>query len=189
MSATDRARARVELRALRDAIAGAGRAAADAAIAASVEALVARIAPACIGCYVPIGAEPDLLASMARWNAAGIDTALPRVAAPAAALAFDRWVPGDELVAGPFGTSHAARVDPVLPGLLVIPCLGFERGGHRLGYGGGYYDRTLAAHAPHTVGVCYDVLEVIGFEAQPHDRPLDWIVTESRVLPGARARG
>lgn len=173
------------MRALRDAIGGAGRSAADAAIAARLEALVARIAPACIACYWPIGGEPDLRASVARWRAAGIDTALPRVAGEGAALVFDRWSPGDALVAGPYGTSHAARPDPVRPGLLVIPCLGFAPGGHRLGYGGGYYDRTLAACAPRTVGVAYDLLEVTGFEAQPHDRPLEFIVTESRVLPGS----
>ncbi|MCL4746977.1 MAG: 5-formyltetrahydrofolate cyclo-ligase, partial [Burkholderiaceae bacterium] len=70
--------------------------------------------------------------------------------------------------------------------LIVIPCLGFDARGHRLGYGGGYYDRTLAARALATIGVAYDCLEVRGFDAQPHDRVLDWIVTESRVLAGLR---
>ena len=64
----------------------------------------------------------------------------------------------------------------------------FDVRGHRLGYGGGYYDRTLATLSVASIGVAYDVLEVLGFEAQAHDRTLDWIVTESRVLAGAAAR-
>ena len=164
------------------------RSAADASIAAAVEKLVAGIDPPCVACYWPMDAEPDLRPSMARWHAAGIAVALPRVAERDAPLVFERWVPGCALVAGAHGTLHPARADPVEPRILVIPCLGFDARGHRLGYGGGYYDRTLAALAVASIGVAYDALEVLGFEAQAHDRALEWIVTESRVLGGVRAR-
>jgi 5-formyltetrahydrofolate cyclo-ligase len=188
IDATDRAAARRALRVVRAGVGAEGRAAADARIAAAVEKLVAGIGPSCVAGYWPMDAEPDLRPSMARWHAAGIVVALPRVAERHAPLVFERWVPGCELVAGPHGTSHVARADRVEPRILVIPCLGFDPRRHRLGYGGGYYDRTLAAVAAASIGVAYDVLEVLGFEAQAHDRRLDWIVTESRVLAGAAAR-
>lgn len=186
MSAADRPKARRALLKLRAGVDPAQRAAADAAIVDGVERLARRVAPGAIAAYWPIGAEPDLRALMARWHAEGIAVALPRVAARAAPLAFDRWVPGCELDEGDHGTRHPSRRDALRPDLIVIPCLGFDARGHRLGYGGGYYDRTLAARALATIGVAYDCLEVRGFDAQPHDRVLDWIVTESRVLAGLR---
>lgn len=188
VDAADRVAARRALRAVRTAIGADDRTAADARIAAAVEKLVAGTRPTCVAGYWPIDAEPDLRPSMARWHAAGIAVALPRVAERHAPLVFERWAPGCELVAGAHGTLHPARTEPVEPRVLVIPCLGFDVRGHRLGYGGGYYDRTLAALAVASIGVAYDVLEVLGFEAQAHDRTLDWIVTESRVLAGAAAR-
>lgn len=188
VQAADRAAARGALRVARAAIGAEDRAAADARIATAVEKLVAGIGPPCVAGYWPMDAEPDLRPSMARWHAAGIAVALPRVAARDAPLVFDRWVPGCELAAGAHGTLHLARVDPVEPRMLVVPCLGFDPRGHRLGYGGGYYDRTLAARAVASIGVAYDVLEVVGFEVQAHDRALDWLVTESRLLARAAAR-
>ncbi len=188
MSAVDRPSARRALRALRAGLDSARRAAADAAIGEGVDRLVLRAPPAAIAVYWPIGAEPDLRERMALWHAGGIAVALPRVATRDAPLAFDRWVPGCELEQGEHGTMHPSRADALLPELIVIPCLGFDARGHRLGYGGGYYDRTLAARTAATIGVAYDCLEVRGFDAQPHDRVLDWIVTESRVLAGIHPR-
>lgn len=186
VDARDRESARRALRELRAAIPPAARSLADQAIAAAVEAIASQLGARCVGAYWPLAGEPDLRASLERWHAAGVTVALPRVAARDAALAFDRWVPGCALADGAHGTRHPAVADTVSPDLVVVPCVGFDRDNHRLGYGGGYYDRTLAANPVTSVGVAYDLLEVSSFGAQPHDRALDWIVTESRRLPRGR---
>lgn len=127
--------------------------------------------------------EPDLAATMARWRAAGIEVMLPRVVQVDAPLEFARWEPALALQPGLFGTLEPAGEPSGPPAVLVIPCLGFDPRCFRLGYGGGYYDRTLAGlHDVLTVGVAYDCCEITGFAAQCHDLPMDWVVTERRVL-------
>jgi 5-formyltetrahydrofolate cyclo-ligase len=98
------------------------------------------------------------------------------------------------LQAGPFGTRQPAPESPqARPDLLIIPCLGFDAQARRLGHGGGFYDRSLAALAqdgppPVTIGVAWSCQEISGFSAGPHDVGLDWIVTERatfrRSAPG-----
>lgn len=162
------------------------RVAADAAIAARLDVLVRRLAPAAVAGYWPIRDEPELVGALTRWHEAGLVVALPRVVGAGEALRFARWRPGVAMAAGPFGTRHPDPHEPVEPDLLVLPCVGFDLHCHRLGYGGGYYDRTLAAMpAAATVGVAYDECELAAFEAQPHDRPLDWLVTQTRTLSRA----
>ena len=75
-----------------------------------------------------------------------------------------------------------------MPDLLIVPCVGFDSRGYRLGYGGGHYDRTLSRHPVKTVGVAWDACELSDFVPGAHDRPLDVIVTESRVMPGVGGR-
>lgn len=133
--------------------------------------------------YWPMRDEPELIALLSRWHAAGVGIALPRVVGTARPLAFERWAPGAPMAHGPFGTRHPASCEPLEPEVLLIPCVGFDAGCYRLGYGGGFYDRTLEVMAGvTTIGIAYDECELTVFEQAPHDRPLDRIVTQSRVL-------
>lgn len=179
----NRAQVRATLLARRAALSPAQRGAADAAIGQRLDTLLARLTPASIGAYWPMRGEPELVGALTRWHEAGLTVALPRVLAPDAALQFIRWHPGAPLVRGRFNTREPAPGAALEPVALVIPCVGFDRHGHRLGYGGGFYDRTLAAMpAVVTIGVAYETCELAAFEAEPHDRPMDWVVTEQRLL-------
>lgn len=183
IDASDRTAARVALQARRAALVGAARRAADRAITERLRRLVAQFAPRVLAGYWPMRDEPDLREALAQWHRAGVAVALPRVAAPASPLHFGRWSPGATLAQGPFGTSHPEPHDPLEPDLLLLPCLGFDLCCQRLGYGGGYYDRTLATlPRSRAIGVAYDCCEIVGFEAQPYDRALHAVVTERRVL-------
>lgn len=185
MDASDRRAARNALLARRAALAVEARADADREIRARLARLVATLAPAprVIAGYWPMRGEPDLRELLAVWHAGGLAVALPRVAGRAEPLRFGRWRPGSALAAGPFGTLHPEPHEALEPDLLVLPCLGFDPHCYRLGYGGGYYDRTLAqlAHA-RAIGVAYDDCEVVGFAPQPYDRALDAVVTQRRLL-------
>jgi 5-formyltetrahydrofolate cyclo-ligase len=137
--------------------------------------------------------EPDVRSALERWHREGWDLALPQVRGRGTPLRFAAWAPGDPLAAGPLGTREPADALERIPDVLVIPCLGHDERGYRLGYGGGYYDRTLAAMGDAgrrvvAIGVAREGAAVRGFEPGPHERPLDWIVTPSRRIPG-QARG
>jgi 5,10-methenyltetrahydrofolate synthetase len=137
-------------------------------------------APASIGVYWPLGGEPDLLPAYAELAARGVRLALPVVVEKHAALAFAAWTPGEAMLADRMGVAvpAALRMLPRPPALL-IPCLGFTAQGYRLGYGGGYYDRTLEAEPrPLTVGVAYRCQQA-QFASAPHDIALDVVLTEA----------
>ena len=92
-------------------------------------------------------------------------------------LVFSRWIPGTPLIKDALGTSIPAQEELVTPQALLIPCLGVNPAGIRLGYGGGFYDRTLAQQPrPITIGVAYQQA-MIEFDAQAHDIPMDWVLT------------
>ena len=141
--------------------------------------------------YWPIGEEVDprpLLADLAKR---GHPVALPRVVGEGEPLRFFRWRPGDDLETGPYGIGEPARDKPEAhPELVLLPLLAFDSEGFRLGYGGGYYDRTLAAlrneRAVEAVGIAYADQEVDSLPGGDHDERLDWIVTEAgcRRFPG-----
>jgi len=105
---------------------------------------------------------------------------------------FRRWVPGDRLEPAGFGLRVPAGDRPeVTPALLLVPLLAFDRSGTRLGYGGGFYDRTLARlqsarlqndGCPLAVGVAYAGQELSDLPRGPRDRTLDWIVTEGETI-------
>ncbi|HLT27326.1 MAG TPA: 5-formyltetrahydrofolate cyclo-ligase [Zeimonas sp.] len=134
-----------------------------------------------LGVYWPIRGEPELEPCFEPWQAQGRTLALPRVA-QCGALEFGRWSPGDELRAGRFAIPVPHPFEPVEPELLIVPCVGFDARGYRLGYGGGHYDRTLAQRPIAAIGVGYDACELERFDAAAHDRRLAAIVTESRVI-------
>lgn len=169
---------------------------ASARVFARVEALLATYPAAGrrIAAYWPLPGEPDPRDALRRWQAAGWQILLPRVVMPQAPLAFHGWTPDEPLQAGPFGTRQPAPDTPqARPDLLIVPCLGFDAQARRLGHGGGFYDRSLAAlaqggRAPATIGVAWSCQEISGFAPGPHDVGLDWIVTERvafrRSAPG-----
>jgi 5,10-methenyltetrahydrofolate synthetase len=151
----------------------------DAAIGAGVLAWWASNPVSSLGVYWPIRGEPDLRPVYAKLDELGVRLSLPVVAGKAAALEFAPWMPGDPVVKGVLGVSvPASTTTKVQPDAVLIPCVGFSRERIRLGYGGGFYDRTLAA-APylHAVGIAYSCA-LANFDADPHDIGLDLIITE-----------
>ena len=179
----DKAALRKSLAALRGRIAAPEKAAWDAAIGARVLAWW-RAAHADsagpVAVYWPLRGEPDLSGAYAALAASGVRLALPVVLARDAALGFAAWEPGEAMVKDAMGVAVPALLRMVArPPLLLIPCLGFNAQRYRLGYGGGYYDRTLeAAPRPQTVGVAYACLQT-DFTGAPHDVALDVIITEA----------
>jgi 5,10-methenyltetrahydrofolate synthetase len=132
-----------------------------------------------VGVYWPLAGEPDLRAAYAELALAGVRLALPVVMERHAPLAFTEWKLDEPMLADEMGVAVPATLRFVeRPPALLIPCLGFNAEGYRLGYGGGYYDRTLElTPRPLTLGIAYSKQEA-QFGHGPHDVPLDVIVTE-----------
>lgn len=134
-----------------------------------------------IATYWPMRAEPDLRPLMAAWHARGLVVALPRVVRPGTPLTFARWTPDTIVEEHRYGALLPADAPEVVPELLIIPCVGFDARRYRLGYGGGYYDRTLAGGRFASWGVAYECARLDALAAEAHDRPLDLIVTEAAL--------
>lgn len=179
--------------ALRKEAKGCRRAAFDAG-ATAPEDLKARVlatleftAGAVVSGYWPLGDELDLRPLLEALDARGCQVVLPTMTGKDRPLVFRDWKPGDELVPAGFGTLEPAPSSTSrAPDVLLVPLLAFDRKGYRLGYGGGFYDRSLAelraAKRVTAVGTAFAGQEV---EAVPHDhndQPLDWIVTEREAI-------
>jgi 5-formyltetrahydrofolate cyclo-ligase len=178
--------ARVAARAARE-LAHARAVDAPAAVCARVLALLPAGAVVPVSVYWPMGNEIDVKPLLAALDRTGHVIGLPVALSRGAPLAFRRWRPGDALLDGGFGTSIPGEASaPVVPRILIVPLLAFDRAGFRLGYGGGYYDRTLAAlrrAGPVTaIGVAYAGQEVPAVPRGPLDQPLDVIVTERETI-------
>jgi 5-formyltetrahydrofolate cyclo-ligase len=177
---------RVDARARRTAAFGAAAAAGDALRDAFRQSV--RLRPgAVVAGYLPIGDEIDSRPLLDWLRGAGHDIALPRIQRSHAPLAFRLWAPGEPLEEGPFGTRQPPETAPeAVPGVAVLPVLAFDRRGYRLGYGGGYYDRTLAAlraeRAVTAIGIAFAAQEVSAVPHDRHDQPLDWVVTEREAI-------
>ena len=146
----------------------------DALIGASVRRWCDERSVRTLGVYWPLAGEPDLHATYAALAAAGVRLVLPVVVERHAALGFAAWTPGQAMQKDTMGV--AVPVEPTLvdmPPMLLVPCLGFNAEKFRLGYGGGYYDRTLSAlPRPVTLGVAYECL-LAEFDNAAHDVALD----------------
>lgn len=134
--------------------------------------------------YWPIGSELDCRPALAALAERGHVIALPAVEAAHQPLVFRRWREGDALSAGAHGTSQPLPSQAAcVPKVLLVPLLGFDEAGHRLGYGGGYYDRSiqaLRAGGPLVViGLGFAAQRLPTAMPQDHDARLDWIVTEA----------
>jgi 5,10-methenyltetrahydrofolate synthetase len=179
-AAAAKADLRKRLLAARRGLDAATRAAWDQAIGAQVVAWWKAEQPAALGVYWPLRDEPDLHAAYAELARLGARLLLPVVVERHAALEFAEWRIGEAMVKDAMGVAVPAelRLQAAYPPALLVPCLGFNPQGYRLGYGGGFYDRTLArAPRPRTVGIAYRCLEV-RFDSDGHDVALDRIVTE-----------
>jgi 5-formyltetrahydrofolate cyclo-ligase len=133
--------------------------------------------------FWPLAHEIDIRPLMTALHAHGHELCLPQTPPRGQALTFRRWTPGDTLRPGRFGTL-VPDGPPVTPNVLLVPLLAFDRRGHRLGYGGGYYDRTIATlPGVYTIGCAYAVQEVSAVPSGPTDMPLDRVATERGLIP------
>lgn len=140
-----------------------------------------------VALYFPIKDELDTEPLAAGLTEDEISIALPVVARRRAPLVFRAYEPGDALIRGAYGAKTPAEdALTVRPTIIVTPLLAFDRRGGRLGYGGGYYDRTLAALRQtgpvSAVGYAFADQEVDAVPVSPVDQPLDWIVTERGAI-------
>jgi len=179
-------RLRVELRRRRLATAALAARGAASALCRNFIAAIQPPGAGVVAGYWPIGAEIDPRPLLVALHRRGFRLALPAVVAPAAPLAFRAWRPGDRLEQGPIGTRQPAPDRLMLvPDVIVVPLLAFDRRGFRLGYGGGFYDRTLALarrRGAVAVGVGYAAQEVAALPTEPFDQRLDWVISEATVM-------
>ncbi len=145
-----------------------------------------------IGAYWPIKGEFDPLPALHRWKEDGelLDQAqmrrigLPVVDKVHKTLKFHAWYPGCPMQEDAYGIPKPKDTEVIVPTLLFVPCVGYGPGGFRLGYGGGFYDRTLAAllPKPFTVGLGYTNGYLPDMEPEPHDVPLDALLNDNGVV-------
>ena len=135
-----------------------------------------------IGAYWPIKGEFDALPALYRWSEAEPTRriGLPVMDRETKQLRFHVWYPGCPMEEDAYGIPKPKDTEAFEPQLLLVPCVGFGKGGLRLGYGGGFYDRTLASLTPRpvTAGLAYSHGFVPWLEPEPHDVPLDAILTD-----------
>ena len=136
-----------------------------------------------IGFYWPFKAEFDPRFAIHQLRQAGARAALPVVLQKNAPLEFRAWWPGAPMARGVFNLPIPNGTEVVQPDALLIPPLGFDAQGYRLGYGGGYFDRTLAALPPGTlkIGVGFELCRIPTIHPRPYDIPMDYIVTEAGI--------
>ncbi|MCS6932583.1 MAG: 5-formyltetrahydrofolate cyclo-ligase, partial [Acetobacteraceae bacterium] len=136
----------------------------------------------------PLPGEPDLRPALHALAAAGARIALPVTPRRGEPLSFRLWRPGEPLRDGPFGTKEPVAGAPVAPDWLLVPLLAFDAAGRRLGWGAGYYDRTLASLPGRAVlGVGFACQRMARVPAGPHDVPLPAVATEAGVMEARRA--
>ncbi len=152
-------------------------------IAAALAASIGSVSGLTISTYWPFRGEPDLRPFMERMTALGACGALPVVVERGAPLVFRAWRSGDRLERGIWNIPVPADGAEVQPDVVIAPVVGFDPLCYRLGYGGGYFDRTLAALArkPRIFGVGYEHASIATIHPQPHDIPMGAVVTEKTV--------
>jgi 5-formyltetrahydrofolate cyclo-ligase len=166
------------------------RAAQTLAIVSGIARLAVIGPDSVVSVYWPMRAEPDLRPWMARLCENGQRVALPVVVARGKPLEFREWRPGARLARGIWNIPCPADGAPVWPTVAIAPVVGFDGQCYRLGYGGGYFDRTLAKLdlRPLAIGIGYPSAALATIYPQPHDVPMDWIVTGTTapISRGAR---
>jgi 5-formyltetrahydrofolate cyclo-ligase len=172
--------------ATRDALSGESRAAAAAAIAA--RGLPMALPPgAIVSGYSPIRSEIDPGPLLRKLESCGARLALPCITARGQSLKFRLWHPGERLLSGPLGILEPSpAAAEITPDIVLVPLAAFDRAGHRIGYGAGHYDRTLAqlrkSRSVTAIGLAFASQEVKTVPALQHDVALDYVLTETRIF-------
>ena len=183
---TRKATLRATALAARDALSSEHRAAAARAIAG--RGLPFEIPPGTIVAgYSPIRSEIDPAPLMRKLAGQGALLALPAIAARGQSLRFRSWFPEDKLLRGPLGILEPSpAATEVIPDIVLVPLAAFDRSGHRIGYGAGHYDRTLArlrdSQKIIAIGLAFAVQEIETIPALPHDVALDYVLTETQLF-------
>jgi 5-formyltetrahydrofolate cyclo-ligase len=174
----------------RVAISTADRANHNAKVSSVLGQILEAIEGKLVGFYWPFKAEYDPRPLVRLLQAKGMRFALPVVIAKDEPMIFREWKPGISMSQGVWNIPFPSEGRPVAPDVLLVPLVGFDRHCFRLGYGGGYYDRTIAAAPirPQTIGVGHDRLELATIHPRPHDIKMDSIVTERGVVYGSSPR-
>jgi 5-formyltetrahydrofolate cyclo-ligase len=136
-----------------------------------------------VGFCWPYKAEFDARFALREWRERGVMSALPEVVGKGQPMKFRRWSPGVAMRAGVYDIPYPASTEEVIPDVAIVPMNGFDEQGYRLGYGGGYFDRTLAQWGSRmlVIGVSYEALQLPTIYPQPHDIPMDFVVTEAGI--------
>lgn len=170
----------------RDAMEAATRAGASEKLAA--RGLPFEIAPGTVvSGYSPIRSELDPIPLMRKLAAQGGRLALPAILGRGKSLLFRAWVPGDRLTMGPLGILEPSpAMAELIPDIMLVPCAAFDRLGHRIGYGAGHYDFTLAhlrkAKPITAIGLAFAAQEIKTVPALAHDVALDYVLTEKKTF-------
>lgn len=183
-SAAFRSTLRRERIAARQAMAEDERAEKSARIEASLWQLLAPRPSAVLAFCWPMRGEFDCLPLARRLLASGWRACQPVVLAPAAPMTFRAWTPATPMTQDPYGIPVPDGSEVLVPEVVLLPLVAFDEACFRLGYGGGFFDRTLAAlvPCPVAVGVGFELARVRSIGPQPHDIPLDAVVTEAGVF-------
>ncbi|MEZ5923736.1 MAG: 5-formyltetrahydrofolate cyclo-ligase [Hyphomicrobiaceae bacterium] len=150
-------------------------------------ALIARFPVGAISAFRSFGDEIGTAILLEALDAAGYGIGLPVVIGRGKPLIFRHWRPGDAMASGPYGIEQPLATSPeIAPDILVVPMAAFDAQGYRVGYGGGFYDRSLAALRARkpvvAIGLAYDEQEVEAVPRDAYDARLDHLVTPTRTL-------
>lgn len=183
-SLSPRAALRREKLAARMALDEQTRAGLSARIEAHLAALLLSLAPQTLAICAPVRGEFDARPLASRLIDQGWRAAMPVVTAVAAPMVFHAWTPSSAMRSDRYGIPIPADGAAVIPDIVLLPLLAFDAQGFRLGYGGGYFDRTLAAMVPRpqAIGVGFELGRVADIRPEAHDIGLDAVVTERGVL-------
>ncbi|MFA7267832.1 MAG: 5-formyltetrahydrofolate cyclo-ligase [Sterolibacterium sp.] len=177
---------RSEKIAAREALAPAQHRRLSQAIECHLASLLRRCQPRILGFCWPFRAEFDCRPLVERMLAEGMKSCLPLVSAAGVAMKFRAWRPESEMLIDKYGIHYPAAGEWLIPDVLLMPVNAFDAAGYRLGYGAGYFDRTLAQLAaqgslPLTIGIGFELARVDSIDPAVHDMPLDAVVTEAGV--------
>lgn len=176
---------RQQLIANRQSVMGNERFTAEQQIQTQLFSILAELPPGIIGFYMPIRGEINCQSLIEQLLANGWQAALPKIIAKDAALQFRKWTPDCDMQPEVWQIPVPQNTPELNPNVLLIPLVGFDKQLHRLGNGGGFYDRSLASMSPTTlaIGVGLELQKLDDIQPQSHDMAMDYVVTEQAIYP------